>query len=110
MSGGVGDGVGEGSSSSSPLQMPVTQIRGIRASNGHLGNPPPTLGISPQSQIVPSIFSCSITSTLPCPCCWGTWVPSISDNDSTGPAEAIESSGATFSEPDAESDDGVVGS
>src|SRR6266404_9084292 len=40
-----------------------------RNRNGHFGNPPPTAGISPQSQIVPSTLSCSKTCTSP----WGCW-------------------------------------
>src|SRR6266853_4122183 len=52
---------------------------GIAARNrkGHFGNPPPTAGISPQSQIVPSTESCSKT----CTSLWGCWaatsVPAI---------------------------------
>src|SRR5713101_6626535 len=57
--------------------MPVTQISGISARNGHLGKPP-TEGISPQSQIVPSTLSCSKTWTSPC-CCGATSVPEVSD-------------------------------
>src|SRR2546423_4226827 len=57
--------------------MPVTQMSGIRARNGHFGNPPPTAGISPQSQIVPSTESCSKTCTSLWGCCAATSVPVI---------------------------------
>ena len=60
------------------VQTPVTQISGIRARNGHFGKPPPTGGISPQSQMVPSTLSCWNTCTSPCGCCGETSVPATS--------------------------------
>src|SRR5437870_9565366 len=52
---------------------------GITARNrkGHFGNPPPTAGISPQSQIVPLTVSCSKTCTSLWGCCGATSVPAI---------------------------------
>src|SRR5436309_10877171 len=57
--------------------MPVTQMSGMSARNGHFGNPPPTGGISPQSQMVPSTESCWNTCTSPCGLCVATSVPAV---------------------------------
>src|SRR5882757_3745808 len=67
--------------------MPVTQISGISARNGHLGKPPPTGGISPQSQIVPSTLSCSNTETSP----WDFWgATSIPETSEGASASLLE--------------------
>src|SRR5436190_20962614 len=52
-------------------------MSGISARNGHFGNPPPTAGISPQSQMVPSTESCWKTCTSLWGCCAATSVPAI---------------------------------
>src|SRR5438874_11523866 len=52
-------------------------MSGINNRNGHFGNPPPTAGISPQSQMVPSTESCWKTCTSLWGCCAATSVPAI---------------------------------
>src|SRR2546421_9410044 len=52
-------------------------MSGISNRKGHFGNPPPTAGISPQSQIVPSTESCWKTCTSLWGCCAATSVPAI---------------------------------
>src|SRR5205814_1259078 len=77
--------------------MPVTQISGISNRNGHFGNPPPTAGISPQSQIVPSTVSCWKTCTSLCGCCAATSVPAINAGATAcvaGPADVLAVSGS----------------
>src|SRR5437763_7337291 len=77
--------------------MPVTQMSGINARNGHFGNPPPTAGISPQSQIVPSTESCSKTCTSLWGCCAATSVPAINAGATAcvaGAADELAASGS----------------